>query len=63
MPLNVDKRIIQEMANYMQCHLSCVDRENIYNDLTNQDTVCLANSNEIIKYFEKIIKKEMIKNE
>lgn len=61
MSLNVDKKIIQEMANYMQCHLCCGDRENIYNDLTNQDTVHLANSDEIIKYFEKIVKERWLK--
>jgi len=59
MPQNVDREIIESMANYMQTHLCCADRENIYNDLTNQDTICLATSDEIIKYFEKIVKKEL----
>lgn len=56
---NIDRKIIESMANYMQCHLCWADKENIYNELTNQDIMELTTSEVIIKYFEKIVKKEL----
>ena len=56
MSLNVDRRIVQKMADYMNTHLSVADKENIYIDLINKNSVHIANTNEIIKYFEKMVK-------
>ena len=63
MSLNVDRGIVQKMADYMNTHLSVADKENIYMDLMNKNSVHIANTNEIIEYFEKIVKEEMMKNE